>query len=213
MLAKDIMSRQVMSVAADATVLEAATLLVKFNVSAMPVVDEQGILVGIVTEADLIPYAALQAEGKLGENFQRRLVTDVMTSPVVTIDEDTGLARIALLMAEKRIKRLPVQSGDSIVGMVSRVDVLRAMIPRAASDTARPALNAGNESLRQDVMAALSRESWAKAERFDVVSVDGAVYLWGIVPSVDVLRAYRVAAEAVPGVKAVVQHMQVAQQG
>src|SRR5579872_4705485 len=93
MLAKDIMSDGVTSVSADVTVLEAATYLVNEHVSAMPVLDKDGVMVGIVTEADLIPYAGLElandekgSAAAIANEVRNRKVTDVMTHNVITVD-------------------------------------------------------------------------------------------------------------------------------
>ena len=128
MVAKDVMSDGVMSVAANATVLEAAKMLVNAQVSAMPVVDEKGVMIGIVSEADLLDRGATEgnphyhagllsaladqitsAGAFVRANSQR--VTEVMTKPVVCVEEDTPLNDIARLMGDTGVKRVPVRRG------------------------------------------------------------------------------------------------------
>lgn len=126
MQAKDVMSDGVMSIGADATVLEAIGLFVKTRVSAMPVLDANGFMVGIVSEADLIGSAGFEAAG--AAEARSRPVVDIMTKDVVTADETASLAEVAGLMLTHRVKRLPILRGRSVVGIVSRVDLLKGLI-------------------------------------------------------------------------------------
>ncbi len=116
--AADIMARNVVTIGADMLVEDAAKLLAFHNISGMPVEDWDGKVVGIISEADVI--------GKIGET-----VADVMSTEVISMPEDTSIERIAALMSERRIKRVPVMSGESLLGMVSRADIVRALAARA----------------------------------------------------------------------------------
>jgi CBS-domain-containing membrane protein len=230
MVAKDVMSDGVMSVAADATILEAAKVLVNAEVSAMPVVDSKGVMIGIVSEADLIDRgAARDSSEQTGLLHQfaddmasagafvranARLVTDVMTRHVVSVEEDTTLGDIAELMLDRGVKRVPVRRGHSVVGMVSRIDLVRALISQRAAASATPTSAAAlpernDDKLRRDIESAVRGRSWSLARRSDVVVQDGIAHLWGVVPSDMVRQAYCVAAENVPGVKSVQSHMHV----
>jgi CBS domain-containing protein len=223
MLAKDVMSEGVTSVSADATVLEAATYLVNARVSAMPVLDEDGVMQGIVTEADLIPYARLEGASDeaasavaISSEVRNRMVTDVMTRDVATIDANATLAEVVTLMTQKRVKRLPVHSGKCVVGIISRVDLLRVIISRAgAAESAKvsPAdgtmLHSDDDELRRAVLKALRGRQGSSAERLDAVVHGGIVHLWGIVPSEDALKSYLEAARDVPKVRDVACHMQI----
>jgi CBS domain-containing protein len=216
-----------MSVSADATVFEAAKLLVNAQVSAMPVVDEQGIMIGIVSEADLLERGASAGQtGGLLRQFaddvasagtyvraNARRVTDVMTKPVICVEEDTPLSEVARLMLDTGIKRVPVRRGQSVVGMVSRIDLVRAMISRREAVAPAPSTAAlpmpVDDELRREVESAVRGRSWSLARRSDVVVQDGIAHLWGVVPSDLVRQAYCLAAEKVPGVKGVQSHMHV----
>ena len=116
--AADIMSREVVTVNADMLVEDAAKLLAYHNISGMPVEGWDGSVVGIVSEADVI--------GHIGET-----VSDVMTSDVVSVGQEASVEEIASLMAERRIKRVPVMASDRVVGMVSRADIVRALAARS----------------------------------------------------------------------------------
>src|SRR5215470_14018640 len=106
MQAKDVMSDGVMSVNARASLLEAARLLVNAGVSAMPVIDDQGAMVGILSEADLIRGIAVQRDpSKVIADAKVRQVAEIMTKDVVTAAEETSLSDLAGLMLSRNIKR------------------------------------------------------------------------------------------------------------
>lgn len=115
--ARDIMSREIVTVASDMLVEDAAKLLAYHNISGMPVENPDGKIVGIVSEADVI--------GHIGAT-----VDEVMTPEVISVGEDATLEEIATLMAQHRIKRVPVMTNGSVVGMVSRSDIVRAIAAR-----------------------------------------------------------------------------------
>jgi CBS domain-containing protein len=229
MRAKDVMSDSVMSIAADATVFEAASLLVNAQVSAMPVVDEEGSMIGIVSEADLLDRGPTEGNlhyraGLLKELADRitsagafvhansRRVTDVMSKPVVCVEEDTPLGDIARLMLDTGIKRVPVRRGSVVAGIVSRVDLVRALISHQSGNQASAVACLpmhADDQLRRDIEGAVRGRTWSLAKRADVVVQDGVAHLWGVVPSDLVRQAYRIAAENVPGVRAVQSHMHV----
>jgi CBS domain-containing protein len=144
--AASVMTRDVITVGPNATVAEVAALLGKHDISAVPVCDGDGTLLGIVSEGDLMrPFGAanemrrawwlgILAEGTdLAPEFldyvrmDRRSAKDLMTAKVVTATEQTSLAEIADLMSKHRIKRVPVLANGKVVGIVSRADVVRAL--------------------------------------------------------------------------------------
>jgi CBS domain-containing protein len=220
--AKDIMSDGAVSIAADATLLEAASQLVNTRVSAMPVLDEHGAMVGIVSEVDLLPWAAIDVAAlcpPTGKEAlydpQLRRVRDIMSRTVVSVDENAGLEQVAALMISNRVKRLPVRRGEAIVGIVSRVDLLRAMLSRTGPGVAIGAgpVAAENDQLRRDVLAVLKEQDALLGQFVDAVPMNGVVHLWGAVPNMAVLKLYCDTARAVPGVKSVVSHMQVLRGG
>ncbi len=214
------MATVVVSVMADATVFDAAEILTSEHVSALPVIDDRGQLVGIVSEADLIRRAEIGTTPhkswlhrwldddvtKAAEYVRShsRRVRDVMTKTVVTVEEDATLADIAELMAKHGIKRVPVVQEGALVGIVSRANLLQALMSREpAGDLSRPS----DAQLRRHVSDAVSKEGWTSAWPINIVVSAGVVHLWGFVQSEAVRNAYRVAAENVPGVKAVKNHM------
>ncbi len=146
MQAKDVMRRRVVSVRPDTPVHEIARTLVDNRISAAPVIDLAGKLVGMVSEGDLIGsrppqtdarrdwWLAQLAEGEaLSAEFlasiapKRQTAQQMMSAPVVTIDETTPVSEIARLLCEHRIKRVPVVADGHVVGIVSRADLVCAM--------------------------------------------------------------------------------------
>mgnify|MGYP005849473369 CR=1 FL=1 len=149
MLAKDIMTRQVITVSPEMPITEAAEILLQNRISGVPVVSADNELIGILTEGDLIVRekdlkgpvtlsilgALIYLENpKRFEEELRRItgvrVRDVMSKPVLTVTEDTPVADIASLMIEKGINRVPVMRHQHLVGIVTRADIVRSLLER-----------------------------------------------------------------------------------
>jgi len=143
--ARDVMTTPVYTVRPETPVPEVVRLLVERHISGAPVVDETGRLVGIVTEADLLPKEAgpaglpltallgPEAPPEVREHLRRyrgRVVREVMTREVVTATEDTPVQQLAALMLRKQVNRIPIVRGERVVGIVTRNDVLRAFFRR-----------------------------------------------------------------------------------
>ena len=114
MIARDIMTRDVITVGSTATVKEAAQILTQQQLSGAPVVNQQGQIVGVVSEADIVANKGRQ-------------VKDIMSKNVCSIGEETAVEEIAALMMTRKIKRLPVMRGEKLVGIVSRADIVGAI--------------------------------------------------------------------------------------
>jgi CBS domain-containing protein len=127
----DVMSSPVVSVPPDAPLKEVASLLVERRINAVPVVDASGRLVGIVSEADLLPLetGSGQAPGGVAPHTAR----EVMRQSVYTLAEDTDAGAAARMMLRHRLKSVPVLAGDRVVGMITRRDLLR-LITRSDQD-------------------------------------------------------------------------------
>ena len=115
MQARDMMSRDVLTVQEKAALSEAASLIVRHRISGLPVLDDSDRLVGIITERDLIL-----------RHWTVRHVEDVMTRDVITVSESAPVSEISALLIENSIKRVIVVDGSRVAGVVSRVDVIRA---------------------------------------------------------------------------------------
>ncbi len=219
MHATKVMTRRVVTIPADATVYAAADILLGARVSAAPVVDPDGKMIGIVSEADLmnrpevgtVPAKSwlqrlLAPESVLARDFLRshsHRVADVMTHDVVTAEEHTDLKDIAGLMQSRGVKRVPIVRDGKVVGIVSRANLLQGLLAREP----RPAEGAApDDNLRDRVNEELDRHPWA-SDISNVVVENGAVNVWGHASSLAARDAVRVAIENVPGVKKVVNNV------
>jgi CBS-domain-containing membrane protein len=214
MLAKDVMTTPALAVTPDTDVQAVAELLLECRISAVPVVDEDGRVCGIVSEGDLINRAdagtrhrrswwleMLRGSEEQARDFLRsrgRRVKDVMTSDVVAAAEDTPLADIAALLEKHRIKRVPVLRDGKIVGIVSRADLLQGF---ARSESAWPTLH-DDRRVRDELDAAL-REAGLPMHQVTITVSRGAVRLRGWIDAEVQRQAARAAIEATPGVVSV----------
>lgn len=123
MIASDIMTRKVITIHPEASVQEAAQLLDQFRISGIPVVDARGNLIGIITEADII--SKVNRYGLLDQDGMR--VAEIMSRDVITVNEETPVGDIAILLSERKIKRVPVVRQGRLVGIVSRGDIVHAV--------------------------------------------------------------------------------------
>ena len=114
MFAKDIMTRDVITVSPTATVKNLAMTLIKNQISGAPVAGRDGKIIGVVSEADIV--------AKKGKD-----VKTIMSKKIISVTEETAVEEIAKLMTTHRIKRLPVMRGSSVVGIVSRADIVNAI--------------------------------------------------------------------------------------
>lgn len=220
MRASDIMTTSIISANPDMSVRQAAGTMVFAGISGMPVIDESGRLLGMVTEGDLMHRAELGTGVKnrawwldmvastteLASQYVKehgRKVRDVMSTDVTTVTESCPVADIAELLERRRIKRVPVIRDGKVVGVVSRSNLIRALVTMAPDVPA--AAENGDNAIREDVIAAMAGHPWALA-RENVIVENGTVHLWGPVVGAEEGNAIRVAAENVPGVKDVVSH-------
>jgi len=117
MIARDIMTRNVYTTSAEASVQEVAQLLSRKNISGVPVIDKDGKMIGIVTEADII--------GKVDR--EGLCAADIMSPEIIAVDEETRVGEIAMHLTEHRIKRVPVVQHGKLVGIVCRADIVHAV--------------------------------------------------------------------------------------
>jgi len=220
MKAKDVMTRNVISVAPDATVLQAARLMLQHHISGLPVVDKAGKLVGVLSEGDFLRRRETQTErrrsrwleflmgpGRVAADYVHShgsKVSEVMSPAVRTIGEDTPLEDIVQTMEKHRIKRLPVMRGDKVVGIVTRSNLMHAMVSLARVAPAAPKDDA---AIRDKLLAEIQKQEWAPIATANVVVRDGVVELWGMIVDERQREALKVAAENIPGVKAVKDHL------
>jgi len=221
MKARDVMVAPVITLKPSATVQEAAKLFMERHISAAPVVDEQGKVVGIVSEGDLLhrveagtetrrPWwlRLLASEETVARDYIKahsRRVEDVMTRNVISITPETPLQEVADLLESKRIKRVPVLSNGQLVGIVSRANIVQAV----ASVRKGLEIPMSDSAIRERLLAHLNAQPWAHTFLLNVTVNDGVVDLWGTACSEVEKNAIRVAAESIPGVRAVNDHLRI----
>jgi CBS domain-containing protein len=217
---RDIMSTRVISIAPDASVLEAIRLMLQNHISGLPVIDSSGAVVGVITEGDFLRRGETGTErkrprwlefllgpGRLADEYVKthgRQVNDVMTREVVTIAEEAGLDEAVDIMERRRIKRLPVVRGGQVIGIVSRANLLHALVGLAA---AAPPPTMADTAIREALLAEFATQTWAPAALVDPVVKEGVVELWGTITEEAQREALKVCAENIPGVKSVVSHL------
>jgi CBS domain-containing protein len=214
------MTQHPLTVSPDASVMHAVQLMLRRRISGLPVVDDTGALVGLLTEGDLLRRVELGTQkrrprwveflvgsGRLASEYVNacgRRVHEVMSFPVHTVSEDTPLTDVVKIMETKQVKRLPVVHNGRLVGILSRANLLRALVsiardakPTALADTA----------IRQRLLEELGKQSWAPVTLIDVIVRNGIVHLWGSLTDERQRQGIRVVAENTPGVKRVEDHL------
>jgi CBS domain-containing protein len=219
MRAHQVMTRPVITVTPETTVLEAANTMLQRHISGLPVVDATGKLVGIVSEGDFIRRSEIGTGRKRGRFLKFILgpgkaatdfvhehghkVGEIMTPEPFTITEDTTLERIVALMEKNNVKRLPVTRGDKIVGIVSRSNLLQAVASLAREI---PDPTADDDHIRNRVIDAIEKNDWCPFG-LSVIVRDGIVHLSGVITEERSRKAAIVAAETVTGVTKVHDHL------
>jgi CBS domain-containing protein len=213
MRVKELMKTNVVTVKPDNSVKHAGQIMLAKGVSGLPVVDDRDVLIGIITEGDLLRRseigAASHRSGK-GSVEERAVafiknhswkVADVMTQGVIAVEEEASVGRVAALMDDHHVKRIPVTHDGRLVGIVSRVDLLR-LIAMAEPDDCAP----GDTAIRRSILSRLGEMAFDDLVKLSVIVSDGVVHLWGNVGSTGGREAARVVSEGVPGVAGVVDH-------
>ena len=219
MRAMDIMTSAVITVGEDATVPEVARLMAERGISAVPVVDRENQIVGMVSEGDLLHRTETGTERRrawwldmvsstnklAGEYIKSHSakVKDVMTRDVLSVTEETAVADIAVLLETNGIKRVPVVRDGKIVGIVSRANLVRALAMTITEGVG----DGDDRTIRDKLLAELKAQKWAEVSPANVTVKDGVVHLWSSYLSEQERRALIVAAESVPGVRRVEDHM------
>ena len=220
MRAIDVMVRDVATVRPETDLADAVKLLAEHDASALPVVDAENNVVGILSEADLIRRAEIGTEkhrpwwleavtgaATLAREFAKshgERVGEIMTSDVVSVSEDTQLSEIAALLERKRIKRVPVTKDGKLVGVVSQSNLIQAL----ASVVGR--IDQHDETdrhIRLDLLSRLQQQSWTDFGSRNITVSGGVVHLWGLVGSPAERKALLALAENVPGVSRVCDEM------
>jgi CBS domain-containing protein len=220
MRAIDVMVRDVVTVRPDTDVAAAIKLLTEHDVSALPVLDKEGKLVGVLSEADLIHRAEIGTEkhrpwwleavtgaSTLAEEFAKshgKKVGEVMTEGVISITEETPLSEVAALFERKRIKRVPVVKDSKLVGIVGRSNLIQALASAVGHFDQH---DETDRQIRLDLLSRLQEQSWTDFGDRNVTVSNGIVHLWGLVGSEAERKALLALAESAPGVVRVSDEM------
>jgi CBS domain-containing protein len=222
MKARDVMTLGVYTVKPTASVKDVARLFMERRISAVPVVDDQGKIVGIVSEGDLLHRSEISTQRRHpwwldlmardevldAEEYIKahaKQVADIMTRNAITAEPDTPLQEIAETLEKYGIKRLPIVRDGRLVGIVSRANLVQA-IATSGSDLDVPL---SDTTIREKLLTLLNERNWGQQYPacLNVTVNGGVVDLWGFIESDTERKAIRVAAEATPGVRAVNDHM------
>ncbi len=214
MTARDLMTPDVVSVPPETPVLAVARLLSERGISAVPVLGPAGEVLGVVTEADLIRRLAGEEDAKPGwfgslfadptaeaERYAKThgvRAQHIMTEMVLTVGEGDTAAHIAHLMEDRNIRRVFVVTDGRLRGIVSRADLLRALVAPMPEEG-----DFSDSRLRSAVIAAMRKQPWADSFYTLVDVQEGVVIFHGFMRDEGVKRGLRVLAEAIPGVKGV----------
>lgn len=221
MRAADVMTRDVATVSPDTPLTAIADLLLSKRISGVPVVQPDGRLAGMVSEADLMWRA--EREGEPHHSWLANLLSgnslkaadfikthgtraaDIMSRDVVTVTEDTPIEDVIDTFERRHIKRVPVVRDERVVGLVSRSDLVKAL---AASRPQGPE-QADDNALQDRLLELLAKQRWIDPARVNVVVKDRKAWLSGLVGTETERRALHVAAHSVPGITAVEDNLTV----
>jgi len=219
MRAHQIMTRDVVTVSLNTPIVDAASRMLENHISGLPVVNDAGKLVGIVSDGDFVRRSEIGTQrkragwlqflvgpGKTAAEFvheRGRKVAEVMTPEPVTASEDATLEQLVELMEKHNIKRLPIMRGDRIVGIVTRTNLLRA-VANLAREIPDP--TADDDHIRDRVVRAIEQHDW-RPLGLQVTVRNGVVHLHGVITDYRFRDAAIVAAENVSGVKEVHDHL------
>lgn len=217
MRAGDIMTQEVVSIAPDATVAEAAALMVKEHISGLPVINGERDLVGIITEGDLLRRTetgtqpgkprwlqVLFGKNHLAEEYVRshsRRIEDLMTIDVAVATEETELKDVVEIMQRRQVNRVPIVRDRRVVGIVTRANLLYALTLHQPPPVAQE-----DRVIQQQIYEELNRHAWS-ARQMQLTVHRGVVDIWGLITDERQREAMRVAIENVPGVHKIRDHL------
>ncbi len=212
MQAQDIMTKNVVSAATDATVEQVAALMREHHISAVPILDHDDTIIGLISEGDLM--RRVEGAGKINKSWwlslfsesgdtitdfianRARYAKDLMTRGVVVVAPDTPVAEIARLLEEKRIKRVPVVKDNRMVGIVSRANLMQAL---ASTPIVKLHTSTNDRKKRDIILAALAQVPGLNVTHLNVIVEGNQVDVWGLATSDAEEDAARVALDNIDG--------------
>ena len=216
MKAHEIMTRDVMTVRSDTSVRDIAALMVEKHISGVPVLTDDGKLIGMVSQSDLLHRAEVGTDRKhkwwfriladssaLAREYSKAhglRARDIMSRYVVSVRDDAELRDVADILDKRRIKRVPVVRGDRLVGLITRGDLVRALSQVQVSTAVKAISNADLHKMLYD---RIRSQSWINDNYISLTVNDGIVELAGFVERDDQHNALRVLVEETDGVNRV----------
>lgn len=213
MKAHEIMTRDVITVRPQTSVRDIAALMVEKHISGVPVLTDDGKIIGIISESDLLHRAEVGTErrrkwwfrafgdsNQLAQDFAKAhglKAHDVMSRYVVSVREDAELSDVADILDNRRIKRAPVVEGDRLVGIITRGDLVRAL---SRVQITKAAKMIDNATLHKTLHDRIRSQPWINQSYISVTVNDGVVELWGVVDTADQHSALRALVEETDGV-------------
>jgi CBS domain-containing protein len=220
MKVSDVMTKHVISISPETSVFVAIRLMLKHHISGLPVIDNHAKLVGILSEGDFLRRGEIETERKRSVWLDALLgpadgaltyvhshglaVKEVMTPDPVTVTEDTALDEVVRLMENRSVKRLPVLRDGNVVGIVTRANLMRALL---SIHRTAPQSSDNDATIRERILAGVGGQDWSSGATVDAVVHGGVVDLWGSVGDRAQRDALKVLAENVPGVVRVEDHL------
>ncbi len=220
MKASDVMNREVVTVSGKASLEDAARLMLQNRISGLPVVNDQGAVIGMITEGDLLKraetgtahragwLAAFISPGRVAQEYAHshaRKVDEVIDGDVISVTPDTSLAEVVATMESRRVKRLPVLDGGRLVGIVARADLVRALAKVMPGSGEAPAIT--DAQIRTRFLKEMDGQYWAPRVAVDCEVKNGVIGLHGLITDDRMRTALRVIAENVRGARSVRDHM------
>jgi CBS domain-containing protein len=220
MIVADLMTKNLVTALPETSLADAARIMLARHLSGLLVLDGTGVLIGVITEGDLLRRAEIGTAdehanwlksflmpGSLAADYVKthgRHVSEVMTADPVCVTPETALDTAAALMGKRHIKRLPVVENGLPVGVISRSDLLRALAPQLLHNAAA---KHSDDEILADIKASMAKQSWAPKSGIHVSVKNAVVNLGGVIMSDDEHRAVKVIAENAAGVAAVNDHL------
>jgi CBS-domain-containing membrane protein len=220
MNASDVMVRDVVTVGPDEDVSKAVKLLVDHDISALPVIDSERRVIGVLSEADLIHrenigtakhrtwwLEAVTPASMLALDYAKshgRKVSELMSEHVISADENTSLSELANILEKHRIKRVPILKDGKLIGIVSRANLIQALASAPPKDESNQLADRG---IREAILERLAEQPWTDFGERNLVVTNGVVHLWGLVSSPEEHKALLALAESVTGVREVSDEM------
>ena len=221
MRAYDVMTARVAAIHPKATLGQAIDLMVDLSISGLPVIDISGALVGMLTDGDILRRTSASARNTLFPNggmmcdsgagtrknkkARARIVEEVMTPELCTVQEETSAAEVARVVQARGIKRLPVLHGDKLIGIINRADLSRALGPDFGRELG--SATAQDAAMKAAVQAALHRLPWAPCPLIDVTVEAGQVALQGALLNEQDRKTLCSAVATIPGVNSLTDHL------